>query len=210
MIVAERRETQRLRDAVEIVWSGPETATSSSRETSVVVRGLFRDARSSVLVANYAFDRPKSAEAKAHARHLFAPLAENMDRNAALRARFVVNIHRPHPSQPGGDRTGAALVGEFADMFLRDLWPGERAPEIYYDPRGLVPWTDGQRSSMHAKCLVVDQEWLLVTSANFTQAAQERNIEAGVLIHDPQTAAGLTWQFDSLIVHGGLARATLR
>jgi phosphatidylserine/phosphatidylglycerophosphate/cardiolipin synthase-like enzyme len=30
--------------------------------------------------------------------------------------------------------------------------------------------------------LVVDGRWTLLTSANFTEAAQERNLEAGVVV----------------------------
>ena len=38
------------------------------------------------------------------------------------------------------------------------------------------------RSSLHAKCVVADGRIALVTSANFTEAAQSSNIEAAVLI----------------------------
>lgn len=101
LVAAERRENQRLSDRVELVWSGPEVAGSMSRDTGVVVRDLFRGARTSVLISNYAFDRPVGDEARERARGLFLPLAENMDRNPALRARMFVNVQRPHPSQAG-------------------------------------------------------------------------------------------------------------
>jgi phosphatidylserine/phosphatidylglycerophosphate/cardiolipin synthase-like enzyme len=204
MLAAERRETQRLRDRVELVWSGPETTGSTSRDTSVVVRSLFRDARTSVLLANYAFDRPKTDEATAHAKALFAPLAENMDRNPSLGVRFFVNIQRPHPSQPGSEKSDSALLHAFAESLRRDFWPGGRLPEVFYDPRALLPWGEGPRASMHAKCLVVDDEWLLVTSANFTQAAQTRNIEAGVVLKDRIAAGALRRQFESLATTGRL------
>jgi phosphatidylserine/phosphatidylglycerophosphate/cardiolipin synthase-like enzyme len=37
---------------------------------------------------------------------------------------------------------------------------------------------------MHAKVIVVDDVAALVTSANFTAAAQRRNIEAGIVLRD--------------------------
>lgn len=38
------------------------------------------------------------------------------------------------------------------------------------------------RASLHAKCVIADRRTALVTSANFTEAAQTKNIEAGVLL----------------------------
>jgi phosphatidylserine/phosphatidylglycerophosphate/cardiolipin synthase-like enzyme len=43
-----------------------------------------------------------------------------------------------------------------------------------------------------------------VTSANLTEAAQERNIEAGVLVEDEGLAHRLRLQFDGLIERGEL------
>jgi phosphatidylserine/phosphatidylglycerophosphate/cardiolipin synthase-like enzyme len=206
LLADERREAQRLLDRVELVWSGPETPGSASRDTSVVVRHLFGQARSSVLVANYAFDRPKTEEARARAKSLFAPLAENLDANPALSVRFVVNVERPRPAQPGGDKSNAVLIREFVTTFQDDLWPGTRLPDVFFDPRALLPWDDPNRASMHAKCLAVDDEWVLITSANFTRAAQTRNLEAGVLIRDPQPARALRFQLDSLVSQGKLKR----
>jgi len=45
-----------------------------------------------------------------------------------------------------------------------------------------------------------------VTSANFTEAAQDRNIEAGVLMRDGRTARSLSGQFESLVAAGKLLR----
>jgi len=53
---------------------------------------------------------------------------------------------------------------------------------------------------------VVDKERALVTSANFTQAAQERNIEAGVLIAEPSVANALQVQFETLVEDAVLKR----
>ena len=53
--------------------------------------------------------------------------------------------------------------------------------------------------SMHAKCVAVDRRWAFISSANFTQRGQERNIEAGVLIDDAEFAEHLTMQWLGLI-----------
>jgi phosphatidylserine/phosphatidylglycerophosphate/cardiolipin synthase-like enzyme len=50
-------------------------------------------------------------------------------------------------------------------------------------------------ASLHAKCVVVDERWSLVGSANFTDRAQTRNIEVGALLDDPLFAQALLGQF---------------
>jgi phosphatidylserine/phosphatidylglycerophosphate/cardiolipin synthase-like enzyme len=58
---------------------------------------------------------------------------------------------------------------------------------------------------MHAKLVVVDEAHVLIGSANFTQHGQQRNIEAGALIHDAAFAKQLVTQLQSLI-DGGYVR----
>ena len=99
----------------------------------------------------------------------------------------------------------AALVRDFADRFRNDVWPGERLPDVFYDPRSLED-QGGPRAVLHAKCVVTDGRWTLLTSANFTEAAQERNIEAGVLVDDPRLAARVTRQLDELVHRRALRR----
>jgi phosphatidylserine/phosphatidylglycerophosphate/cardiolipin synthase-like enzyme len=56
---------------------------------------------------------------------------------------------------------------------------------------------------------VVDRRTARVTPANFTEAAQERNIEAGALIRDERFAARLASHFDTLANAGLLRRMIL-
>jgi phosphatidylserine/phosphatidylglycerophosphate/cardiolipin synthase-like enzyme len=90
------------------------------------------------------------------------------------------------------------ILREFAETFRKEVWPGARLPEVFYDPRSLSTET-GPKTCLHAKCVVVDEERLFVTSANFTEAAHERNIEAGVLIADPVAAKAMRSQFEALV-----------
>jgi phosphatidylserine/phosphatidylglycerophosphate/cardiolipin synthase-like enzyme len=59
---------------------------------------------------------------------------------------------------------------------------------------------------LHAKGVVVDEERLLITSANFTEAAHERNLEAGVLMRDRSVARAIRSQFEMLVSRGLLQR----
>ena len=52
-------------------------------------------------------------------------------------------------------------------------------------------------------------EYTLITSANFTEAAQVRNIEAGVLVRNEFLAKSLREQFESLVRSGGLVSVAI-
>ena len=56
----------------------------------------------------------------------------------------------------------------------------------------------------HSKVVVIDSAIALITSANFSNAAAHRNLEAGVLIHDPDFATGIRRRFTSLRAAGHL------
>lgn len=193
---AEKLAAQSVADRVELVWSWGDHRAEPRRRTDVVVAELFRGAERRVLVASYGLERK---EDKAH--RLFAPLARRMEERPDLQVRLCVNIGRRYDD----GRPDAELVEEFATRFRQRLWPGGRLPEVFHDPRALdVSGTT--RACLHAKCVVVDGERALVTSANFTEAAHARNIEAGLLVEDPRLAAALEDQLDQLIEHGALER----
>jgi len=195
LLVEEREAGQRMADRVQLVWSPPELDQVDARDTAVVVQELFRRATSSVLISTYALDDKKKAEA------LFGELAERMDREPDLFVRVFANIHRKHKD----DTPTIALVREFRDHIRQDVWPGKRLPEVFYDPRSLE--IDGQkRAVLHAKAVVVDARWTLLTSANFTEAAHERNIEAGVVIDDRRLAIRVAQQFNRFVESQTLRR----
>jgi len=191
LLAEERDAGQRMSDRVQLVWSPPDLDAVDARDTSVVVQELFRQARSSVLISTFALDEKKRAEA------LFGELAARMDAEPKLAVRVFANIHRKHQ-----DTTPAtSLVREFATRIRDQIWPGNRLPDLFYDPRSLE--TERQkRAVLHAKAVVVDGRWTLLTSANFTEAAQERNIEAGVVIDDPRLAMRVGRQFDLFVERG--------
>jgi len=183
-------------DAVELVWTGPESGGLANRDTGVVVRELFARAEDSVLVAGFAVY---------HGRSVFKGLADRMATRPGLHVRLCLDVHRT----PGDASAHADVVARFAHRFVAQEWPaGFACPEVYYDPRALVA-DPAVRACLHAKCVVVDRRVALVTSANFTEAAQERNIEAGVVVRSPRFAARLADHFHALAEDGALIRLAL-
>jgi phosphatidylserine/phosphatidylglycerophosphate/cardiolipin synthase-like enzyme len=186
-ILAERTAQQVRRDGIDLVWTGEEVLGASGRDTKVVIQELFQQAQNSVLIASYAIDKGDSAKA------IFGKLATRMDRDPKLRVRMFLNIQRDFR-----DTTASkVLIRDYGQRFQREIWPGHRLPEVFYDPRSLEVTTKS-RACLHAKCVVVDEEYSLVTSANFTEAAHERNIEAGVMLRDRSIAKALISQFETL------------
>jgi phosphatidylserine/phosphatidylglycerophosphate/cardiolipin synthase-like enzyme len=120
------------------------------------------------------------------------------------RVRLFLDVHR----HPAAASLPDELVRRFAHRFRTQEWPGETFPELYYDPRSLDPEA-AKRSSLHAKCIVVDRRVAFVTSANFTEAAQTRNIEVGALVWSAPFAARLAGHFEALADVGALRRIDL-
>lgn len=177
-------------DVLELVCTGPHPDGVSSRDTGVVVRELFGAAEQEVLVVGYAVHRGKE---------VFRALADRMAERPQMVVRMVLDVSR-HPT----DTTSSAeLVARFSHRFRTQEWPGERLPELFHDPRSLS--TDrAMRSSMHAKCVVIDRRTAFVSSANFTEAAQVRNVEVGALIHSSRFAGQLWDHVDALIARNCL------
>lgn len=110
-----------------------------------------------------------------------------------LRACLFLHIDR----RPGDTTLEASLLHRYAST-LASGWPGVRRPEVYYDPRGLSPDAE-TKATWHAKCILVDDRIALVTSANFTEWAQQRNVEAGALVRSRHFTMQLRSQLESLI-----------
>jgi phosphatidylserine/phosphatidylglycerophosphate/cardiolipin synthase-like enzyme len=187
--VAER--THRVDPRLELVWSGPEARNATARDTAVVVRQMFAEAERSVVVGGFRFD---------HGRDILRPLHEGMVARG-VKAAFFMDIE----GQAASVAAAEAYATEQIDAFFRDNWPfGPPHPDVYYDPRTAVkgpPW-----ASLHAKCVVTDDRRAFITSANFTERGQERNIEAGVLIDDPGFAVKLASQWRGLVSSGQVRR----
>ncbi len=191
-IAGERSAFRNSDHAIELVWSGPEVPGAESRDTGVLVTELFATAKESVLVAGFAV---------AQGKRIFRALSERMRELPGLQVRMLLNVQRPYrDSTPE-----AELLVRFANRFRLREWPGPTVPKVYYDRRALA-LRESERASLHAKCIVVDERKAFITSANFTEAAQLRNIEAGVLIVDSNFARSLVRQFEALISGGLLYR----
>ncbi len=185
-----RSETGRL----ELVMTGPEPPGAMIRDTGVVVRQMFLNATQSICICGFAVYQGKD---------IFQSLANRMLSVPDLTVRMYLNIERPYGDSAPTD----TLIAKFQQRFRETQWPKDvRLPDVYFDPRALEHEEAGKSACLHAKFVIADSHHVFISSANFTEAAQQRNIEAGILSENASLAGDLRLHFQSLIDHGHLKR----
>lgn len=193
LVLRDRASRLSVEDAVQFVTTGPEAGGIANRDTSAVVRDLFSTANESVMVVGYAIYQGQ---------RVFQSLAERMCEVPSLKVRLFLDIQRPKTDTTAPD----ALAARFIQRFKTSQWPTDKPmPLVYYYPRSLD--LDAEKHScLHAKCVVIDGKTVFISSANFTEAAQERNIEVGVLIESETLAHRITKHFNTLLDTGLLSQ----
>ncbi|MBL8824619.1 MAG: phospholipase [Planctomycetia bacterium] len=195
MVKAERFRRCDIEELVDLVTTGPDTVGINSRDTSVVVRDLFTNATQAVMVVGYAVYQGQQ---------VFQTLADRMHLLPSLQVRLFLDARGGNDLEGNPD----SILKHFALNFRTNQWPqGRPLPEVYYDPRSLDDYSTA-RSSLHAKCIVVDHHKLFVSSANFTVAAQKRNIEVGLLVKSEPIARRLERHFETLCDSNHLRRVS--
>ena len=194
--IADAKESRREAvDLFDLVLSGPDVAGVPTADTAAVVRSMIEGACGEIMLVGYAVH---------NGRRLFEPLVQRMRAVPALRVRFCLDIARKLTDTS----LASEIIRRFAREFREKHWPWPELPEVFYDPRALAAST-GERASLHAKCVIVDRKLALITSANFTQAAQEKNVEVGVLARDSGLVGRLAGYFDGLLATAMLQRCPL-
>lgn len=145
------------RDAVQVrtVWSGPSTPAVPVRATAQVLVEVMDEARDELLAMTYAA-RPYPA------------LTQALRAATARGVRTHVVVETLEGAR--GLLSGREPAGAFAAVPGLRLWHWVRDPA-----------TDSF-ARQHAKLAIADRQVLFLGSANLTESAARRNIEAGVLI----------------------------
>ncbi|MGD2109555.1 MAG: DISARM system phospholipase D-like protein DrmC [Phycisphaerae bacterium] len=152
----------------DLVLSGPDVPGIPTRDTAAVVHSLIEECEREVILVGYAVH---------DGRHLFEGLARKMEANPDLNVWFCLHVGRRY----GDTSLASEIVRRYAVEFVTKHWPWRQQPDVFFDPRALEEDASG-RTSLHAKCIIVDRRRALITSANFTEAAHRRNVEAGLVV----------------------------
>ena len=184
-IIQARKSQNTIENSVDLVASGPEAAGITNRDTSVVVSNMFRNAEKTVLIAGYAIYQGTD---------VFKSLAQRMEELDKLRVQMYLNL--PSNDQPIDESTALRV---FAKKFKQKQWPSKtHFPEIHCDVRSIAAESK-DRASLHAKCIVIDDRDVFVSSANFTKRGQTKNIEIGLKLESPNLARQITLHFKKLV-----------
>ena len=103
---------------------------------------------------------------------ILEPLFRAM-KDRGVRVMVIVDIEGATRNPADADAFAASVI----DKWMHKVWTfGSPKPDIYYDPRTAVQNEKGHDwATLHAKCIVVDDERSFITSANFTDRGQTRN-----------------------------------
>jgi phosphatidylserine/phosphatidylglycerophosphate/cardiolipin synthase-like enzyme len=112
-----------------------------------------------------------------------------LDDAAARGVRIDLILESPEHLEGGG---GASAYAKYRTY----EWPADKR--------------EPPDAKLHAKAIIVDSHDVLLTSANMTNAAYDKNIELGVLCRGGTTAQRVQKHFDSLIARGVLNETTAK
>jgi phosphatidylserine/phosphatidylglycerophosphate/cardiolipin synthase-like enzyme len=171
----------RAQERIEIAWTGPGTQSVPLRRVDQVLYELVDNARKTVLLVSYAAYKAKKA---------LESLRRATDRGVTV--ELVIELSR---------QSGGKLVFDSAAAIRKSV-PEAR---IFYWPLEERQQNEsGKYGSMHAKCLVVDGEAALLSSANLTDYALELNMELGLLIRGGTIPVRMASHFSQLMSMGAL------
>jgi phosphatidylserine/phosphatidylglycerophosphate/cardiolipin synthase-like enzyme len=187
LLAKERARQQDDADRIQMVWTGPDQEGPAARDTGVVARELLGQASKSLLITTYSISRGSTT---------FEPVNDAMQEHPDLDVTLIIHVDMSRQSLYGTEAAAA-----FAREFWLTRWPWESRPRVFYDPRGVLQRPAG-RALQHAKCIVIDVQRVFITSANYTESGQQRNVELGVVIRDERLAERVSQQFRSLIAKG--------
>jgi cardiolipin synthase len=169
--------------ATQVVWSGPKVEGSFLRATREIVREILRGAQGEIIIVGYWIAARDDGEGIIE--EFIASLAD------AVKRGVTVTVIVDERVRPDGRDNRRILVS---------VWPvGVALPKIL---TWRLPASD-QHLKLHAKVLIADRCDALITSANLTSYAMDRNMEMGVRIVG-HPAADIARHFDLLEAQGVL------
>ncbi|EPL15716.1 DISARM system phospholipase D-like protein DrmC [Pseudomonas sp. CF161] len=172
VLLTEREATQ-----TEVVWSGPKVEGSYLRATRQVVQDIISAAQSELLVVGYWLAGVEDYEGIIN--DIIELIADAIVRG--VKVTMVLD-------------EGEKGYGKNNRDTLIALWPkGTALPTLL---TWKIPHND-KHLKLHAKVLVADRHDALVTSANLTMYALDRNMEMGVRAHG-QPSERIAQQFELL------------
>lgn len=188
-ILETRRFTKDVSLTQTLVVTGPAVAQMDNLKTGARFIQVVERARRELMLATFALYQGD---------RILEPIHDAMTRLPELDVTLILNVPRKF-----GDRTRNEDLLDAARLEFSKNWPWPLKPAIWYFPESLH-LSAVERASMHAKFVIADEEHCFITSANFTEAAQKRNIEVGVELSNSHEPRALSRYFKQLMSEGKL------
>lgn len=169
----------------QVVWTGPRVAGSFLRSTREVIREILRNARRDILLTGYWISAGSDA----------VGIVEEIIDCLALAVKRGISVTLILDERPRFDATDNLAV-------LCRAWPAECPQPV------ILTWRlphDDQHLKLHAKVIVADGADALVTSANLTSYALDRNMEMGIRVSG--APAGAIDDHFRRLINGGILTA---
>jgi phosphatidylserine/phosphatidylglycerophosphate/cardiolipin synthase-like enzyme len=164
------------RGAVDLVWTGPSTGIVPVRHTEQVLCEVIESATRRLFLVSFVAYEVDSISRVLH--------------EAAAR-QVQITLLLESSSAQGGNVTVDSI------RIMRNAAP---SATIYtWSPSTGDSASIAKDGSVHAKCAVADGSTALITSANLSKAAMERNMELGVMIRGGNIPRTLEQHLDALI-----------
>lgn len=173
-------------ERLELVWSGPRPAGTSFRRSDEALLQVVRGAREQLAIVTFAAYRIEP---------VVAALREALARGVTV--RFFGETEEASGGRLARD-AAAALGRALANRVELYEWPKEHRQRD----------ASGRFGLLHAKFALADGHVLFISSANLTEAAQDLNMEMGVLVMGGRGPAAAHRHLARLVAEGMLRRIT--
>ena len=178
-------QATRADQAVEIVWTGPQTAEVPVRLTRAVLVDVIRSATRRLVIVSFAAYK----------------VALVVDELAAAAARGVDVRLVLETAEASGGRLEVDAADAFTSLRASVsfwVWPSEQRPSL---PAGAA--------ALHAKAAIADHHTALVTSANLTGHGMNENMELGLIVRGGSVPRRLAAHFTQLMTDRVLVQLPL-
>ncbi len=163
-----------------LVWSGPDSGIAAIRSLEQSLRDIILGAQRELWLVSFAAFRVP---------HLLAALRAAITRGVKI--RFLLETTDDSAGALSVDARAAFPADLLASVQLY-TWPLENRQRN----------SAGRPAKLHAKFALADRCTALISSANLTADALERNMEAGILICGGPLPARLSEHIDRLVARG--------
>lgn len=157
-----------------VVWTGP-GSSGAQRLTAAALQELLSSAEQRILIVSFAA-------------HTLSDVASALEDAVARGCAIDVVFETEDDSSGSYSGPSSTPFGEVTGIH-RWHWPSDQRQAT---------------GVLHAKVLVIDGRRALVGSANLTYRALHNNLEAGILVEDPELAASIERHVRSLMESGVL------